>query len=75
METRKKRRQQINRDHKVNSKTVKNFINRSLTGNGEKWKQPERIMVEGGNDNNRRGKENHYKLRHVLPTLHWIVTI
>ena len=54
---------------------MKNFINRSLTGDGENWKQPERIMAEGGNDNDGRGKENHYKLRHVLPTLHWIVTI
>ena len=54
---------------------MKNFINRSLTGDGENWKQPERIMAEGGNDNRERGKENHYKLRHVLPTLQGIMTI
>ena len=48
-----KRRQQINRDQTVNSKTMENCINLSLTGDGENQKQPERIMAKNGDDNQR----------------------
>ena len=53
---------------------LKNFINLSPAGDGENWKQAVRMMAKGDNDK-ASCKENHGKLRHVLPTLHWNMMI
>ena len=50
-------RQRINRDHTVNSKTIKNFINLSPAGDDENWKQLEKMIAKGGNDNDGRAKK------------------
>ena len=36
---------------------LKNFINLSPAGNDENWKQPEKIMAKGGNDNDGHAKK------------------
>ena len=60
-------------------KAIKNFVNLPPTGEDENWKQAVKIMAKGGNDNGGNDKvlcrENHGKLRHVLPTLHWVMMI